>query len=172
MCQRDARGQQRRMAERQNQWGIIRPVLEGNVGDRGAQRERVRGGIEGATALVWDTRPGGKQRARQNGMESKRTALKSAVSIVRGAGEGGGEDLDNGSGFGSARVMHRGASRGLMEAAEGREGESAGNGCTVDKSLMKREERRRRKVRLAKLKKGGGAPEGWQWPKPMDGPEE
>lgn len=42
-------------------------------------------------------------------MESKRTALKSAVSVVRGAGEG--EDLDNGSGFGSARVMHGGASR-------------------------------------------------------------
>lgn len=71
MCQRDARGQQRRMAERQNQWGVIRPVLEGNVSGRGAQRERVRGGIEGATALVWDTRPDGKQRARRMGWRAR-----------------------------------------------------------------------------------------------------
>lgn len=59
-----------------------------------------------------------------------------------------------------------------MEAAEGREGESARNGCTVDRSLMKREERRR-KVRLGKAKKGGeGGARAWQWPKPMEGPEE
>lgn len=43
---------------------------------------------------------------------------------------------------------------GETEAAEGREGESAGNGCTVGKSLIKREERRR-KVRLGKAKKAG-----------------
>lgn len=72
-----------------------------------APRERVRGGIEGATALVWEARPGGKQRVRQSGTESKRAALKSAVSIVRRAWEAGGEGLDNVGGSGSTRVLHR-----------------------------------------------------------------
>lgn len=70
MCETDSRGQRRRTAEGQSQWGVTGLVLEDTVGSRGAQRETVRG--RGESTLVWEARPGGKQRARQNGTEEEK----------------------------------------------------------------------------------------------------
>lgn len=58
------------MAEGQSQWGVTGLVLEDTVGSRGAPRETVRG--RGYSTLVWEARPGRKQRARQNGTEEEK----------------------------------------------------------------------------------------------------